>query len=113
MTALNDISKKIDEAKALLSKIQDSHMGAEVQHDRVSNHIAVADLELKIHQINSMDTLSKAIQDGIVASGLSAESQKKQTESLILWTKVMAIAIIVQSFVLASQVFLALKIGCH
>ncbi len=103
MTPLNEISKRIDEAKILLSRIQDTHTGANVEHDRVRNHIAVTDLELKIHQIDSMDNLSKTIQDGIVACGVSAKSQEGQTKSLIFWTKIMAIAIIVQIFVLAFQ----------
>ena len=105
MTSLNDIPKKIDESRALLLEIQDGHMGADVRHDRVANQIAVTDLELKIHQIHSMDILSKTIQDGIVAFGSSAESQARQTKSFIFWTKVMAIAIIIQSFVLGVQLF--------
>lgn len=107
MNTLNEIPKKIDEAKSLLLKIIDDHMGADVRHERIRNNIAVIDLELKIHQINSMDTLSKTIQDGV-------ESQGKQAKSLTFWTGIMAVAIVVQSLVLGVQVFLALqKIGGH
>ena len=112
MVSLNDIPKKIDEARATLYQIQDGHMGADVRHDRVRNDIAILDLELKIYQINSMDTLSKSIQGGVAVIGSATQSQEKQTGSLIFWTKIMAMAIVVQSIVLGVQVFLALQ-GYH
>jgi hypothetical protein len=109
MTELKDIPKKIGETRALLLEIQDGHMGADVRHERVRNEIAFIDLELKVHQINSMETLSRTLVGGIRVFGSSAEAQEKQTKSLTLWTKVMAVAIVVQSLVLSVQVFLALQ----
>lgn len=107
MTPNNEIQKRIDEVKDLLQKITDGHMGSEAKHGRVGNHIAIIDLELKVNQIISTDFLSKTIESGVTAFNGSAQAQEKQTKSLIWWTTVMAVAIVIQSVVLGAQVWIS------
>lgn len=104
------IKQIISDAREVLSSIDDGHMGADVRHERVRNMLSIAEMELKFHELNKMDTASLKLVEIVRTLGLNVEAlqeatkkaeqtsttQRKQTNALIFWTGVMAFAVFAQ-----------------
>jgi len=96
------IADMVTEARNALSRISDGHLGADVQHDRVKNLLAIAETELKFHELDQAETIARK------AEAASIE-QSKQTKAMIFWTKIMAFAVAAQVIVGGTQAFIYYK----
>lgn len=108
MKSLEEISKLIEEAREILKKISDGHMGAEATHSRVRNILSIAEQELKFHELDKADkaseqlievvrtleTTARILKSAMIKAELFASAQETQTKTMTFWTKVMARATI-------------------
>jgi hypothetical protein len=104
MKDLDEISRMIEEAREILKKISDGHMGAEVTHARVRNLLSIAEQELKFHELDKADkaseqlievvrtleTTARILNSAMIKAELFARAQENQTNTMTFWTKVMA-----------------------
>jgi len=104
------IKQIISDAWGILGSIGDSSPMVDARHERVRNMLSIAEMELKFHELNKMDTASlklveivralganvEILKDATIKAEQASKRQNKQTNALIIWTRVMAFAIIAQ-----------------
>ena len=118
-----NIKQIISSAQKELGDIQDSHRTADAKHKRVRNMLSIAEMELKFHELNKMDTASCKLIEIVRVLGANVEPlreattkadegstrQQKQTKVLIVWTAIMAFAVFAQVVVGSVQAFIYYK----
>jgi hypothetical protein len=116
---LAEIRTIIFNAREILNKTDDGQMHADTQHERARNFLALAEIELKFHELESANTISLKLIDVTIALGATADTlrkavvdakassniQNRQTNTMIRLTKWMVIAVICQAIAAAITIY--------
>lgn len=111
MTEKEKFEAKIKEIKELLDKIVDRSMPIEAVHAKIRNKILLAEQELKLYELEKVDTSIEKLIEIVRAVGstsdnlkkasenieISSKVQKKQTNTMIFWTRALVFATLVMA----------------
>ena len=104
---------KIIELEKMIENIIPSHMGADAVALKTTAQVQYYQLKKTGYLLRTIDKTNDELgrlSDGIASASIA---QEKQSNALILWTKVMAVAIVMQAVISAFQIYISFKSVHH